>query len=173
MATETSYIEGNVHVRGTLSASTNSPSSATITDTHVSATAAIAATKLVHQFPVQGELYGPAVTIAALTKEVHAAFAAGSIVAFKAFVITVATGADRTVNVDLQKSTAGGAFATVLSATVLFNNVSTSRTLVSGTVSTADYIAGDLFQVVVTVAGAAGNQALGLHFLMEVRQSPA
>lgn len=170
---ETSYIEGNLHVRGTLSASSNSPSSGSITDTHVSGTAAISATKMVHQYAVEVELYGPTTTVAALTKLFHIAQSAGTIVAFKAFVITPATGADRTVNVDLQKSTGAGAFATVLSATAIFNNGSSARTLASGTVSSPSYIASDLFQVVVTVAGAAGNQALGLYCVMEVRQNPA
>jgi len=86
---------------------------------------------------------------------------------------TIATGADRTVNVDLQKSTGGGAFATILTATILLNNVSTLRTAVVGVVNTPALVAGDILQIVVTVAGAAGNQALGLHVTVNLRENPS
>lgn len=80
----------------------------------------------------------------------------------KAMVDTAATGADRTVNIDLQRSTAGGAFATVLTSTILFNNASTARTAISGTITTSTLSQGDILKWVVTVAGAAGNQAIGV-----------
>lgn len=75
---------------------------------------------------------------------------------------TVATGNDRTVSVDLQKSTGAAAFATVLAAPIVFNSASTARTLSQGSLSNASLIDGDLLRMVVTVAGSNGNQALGL-----------
>ena len=74
----------------------------------------------------------------------------------------IATGADRTVTVDLQKSTAGGAFSTVLSSTIGFTNASVLRTPVSGTINSPAYSALDEFRVVVSVAGSASAQATGL-----------
>ena len=172
MATTVDFPE-NVHVRGTLSCEDFNPPSGSIDNDAIEAAAAIDATKVVHQQNIEVELYGPTTTVAALTKLLHTAYAAGTIVAFKAYVITPATGADRTVTVDLQKSTSGGAFATVLSAGAAFNNASSARTLASGTLSSSTYVANSLFQVVVAVAGAAGNQALGLHCTLVVRENPS
>lgn len=79
----------------------------------------------------------------------------------------VATGGDRTVTVDLKKSTGAGAFATVLSGTVGFTNGSALLTVTAGTLSDTTVQAGDIFQVTVAVAGAAGNQAQGLCSALE------
>lgn len=95
---------------------------------------------------------------------------------FKAFeaAITgaVATGADRTVTIDLKKSTGAGAFASILSATVVFNNVSTLRVVSAATLSDTAIANDDMFQVTVTVAGAAGNQAQGLLITATYEENP-
>ena len=139
----------------------------------ITAAAGIASTKLQQQQTVVEELFGPTTTITALTRQL-AMINGGTcnLLKFRASLITVATGADRTVTVDLQRSTAGGAFATVLSATIGFTNGSTARTVVSGTISTAAGVQNDLYQVVVTVAGAAGAQALGLIVALDFQQDP-
>lgn len=84
----------------------------------------------------------------------------------------IATGGDRTVNVDLQKSTGGGAFATILSATIQFTSADTIRTVKAGSLSSTSLVAGDLLQIVVTVAGAAGNQAQGLTVMVDIQEAP-
>lgn len=133
-----------------------------ITNTAVAASAEIEATKLVHMVNPCVELYGPATTVAALTKLAYVAKGDGTLSVARAFVITPANDVSRTVTVALQKSTGGGAFATVFSGDIQFTNASTARTLVSGTFSSTAYVAGDLFQWVVTVAGGSGTQAAGL-----------
>ena len=122
--------------------------------------------------PGPGELFAAASSVTALTKDVYVVKGAnGTLLGFTAAITgTIATGADRTVTVDLQKSTGAGAFATVLSATIQFNNVSVLRTASSGTFSSTSLVAGDLLRVVVTVAGAAGNQALGLVCSIQLRE---
>lgn len=122
--------------------------------------------------PGPGELFASATTITALTKEVYVVKGAnGTLLGFTAAIIgTIATGADRTVTVDLHKSTGAAAFATVLSATIGFTNASVLRTAASGTFSSTSLVAGDLLRVVVTVAGAAGNQALGLVCSLQLRE---
>lgn len=155
-------IPGDFQCKGRGQFATLSIPSGTLTNAGVAADAAIAESKLVHMINVPQELYGPAVTVAALTKLAYIGKGVGTITAVRACVITPANDASRTVTVDLQKSTAGGAFATILSGTVGFTNGSTARTLVAGTISSASYAAGDLFQWVVTVAGGSGTQAAGL-----------
>jgi len=161
---EPNLLPGDLHVRGRISCGNFTPPSSSITNASVSSDAAIDASKLVHMVNVCTQLYARGTTVIALSgQDCYIAKGAGTVVAVRAAVNgTIATGGDRTVNVDLQKSTAGGAFATIMSGTVLLNSSSTLRTLATGTISSGSYVAGDMFQWVVTVAGSASAQAVGL-----------
>lgn len=100
--------------------------------------------------------------------------ATGTVLSIEAMITeTVATGADRTVTLDLKKSTSGGAFASILSSTIVFNNASTIRTLSVGAISDDDLIDGDVLALTVAVAGTAGNQAEGLVVQIEVHEDAA
>ena len=105
---------------------------------------------------------GSAVT--AITRLLHISAVTGAVIGLKAAVMTAATGADRTVTVDLHKSTGGGAFATVLTTTILLNNASVARVAQNAVVNATliSLVAGDILEVVVTVAGSANDQAKGL-----------
>lgn len=159
-------IEQDLYVAGNISGQTFTPPAGSITDAAVVSNAQIAATKLQQQgkglMNNSLELYGPTTTVAALTKTLGMAYASGTMSEWAAWIEVVATGADRTITVDLQKSTGAGAYATVLSATIGFTNASSVRTKVTGTFSSTSYVAGDIFRAVITVAGAAGAQATGL-----------
>lgn len=111
-------------------------------------------------------------TIVAATEYVFALKgAAATIKAVRARVEeAVATGADRTVTIDVQKSTGGGAYATVLSATIVFNNATVLRTWSTATISNTSLVADDVLKITVAVAGAAGAQATGL--IVEVTLTP-
>lgn len=172
-------IPGTVYI-GTLSCGSFTPPAASVSNAAIAAGSSgnyVAAEKLEHMAPggMGGsiELYGPTTAVAALTKTLGMAKGAGDIVSFGAWIEVVATGADRTITVDLHRSTGGGAYATVLSATVGFTNGSTVRSLVSGTLSSTTFAAGDIFRVVVTVAGAAGAQATGLSVYLGLHEEPA
>lgn len=108
------------------------------------------------------QLFHPTESVIALTTTFPRAYAAETLIEFAAWIEVVATGADRTITVDLQKSTGAGAYATILSATIGFTNVSAVRTMVVGTFSNTALVAGNILRTVVTVAGAAGAQATGL-----------
>jgi hypothetical protein len=112
---------------------------------------------------ISQELFGPAVAVAALTQWLHiVSGSTGALVRFEAAIALGPTGADRTITVDLQKSTGGAAFASVLSATIGFVDASVERVPVAATFSSTALTDGDILQVVVTVAGSAGNPATGL-----------
>lgn len=146
----------------------------TIRNADVSASAAIAATKLEHQFGVSSELFGPAVTVAALTQLLHIVRGAtGTVVGFEAVISVIASDVSRTITVDLQKSTAGGAFATICSATVDFTTSTPVRVPVAATFSSTSLVDGDILQAVVTVAGGSGTQATGLHCTLMLRETAA
>lgn len=140
------------------------PSGGGWSDADIATNANISATKLQHRQVFTQELFGPAVTITALTKLAAILPNVGGrqIVGVSAAIVTKATGADRTVSVDLKRSTAGGAFATVLSATIDFDDDSTNLTAYDGVLSSSVIEEDDLLEWVVTVAGSADAQALGL-----------
>lgn len=162
-------INNDLHVNGGLSSKTFNPPAGSITNAAILAAAGIDATKVVHQFPLSHQQSG---TVAAATEYIHIARAAGTLVAIEAMVATVATGADRTATIDLLKSTGGGAFASVLTATLVLDNTNVAMTLESGTINTTTYIDGDVFKLTVAVAGAAGDQAAGLLCVVTFRESP-
>jgi hypothetical protein len=142
------------------SSNTTFPASV-IRNSQVASDAAIDASKLLHLVHGGIELFGPSTTIAALSKDVRIGKGIGTIAAVRTFFSVIGTG-DRTVSVDLQKSTGGGAFATVLSAPMSITVSSTVRTLITGTISSATYAAGDLFRWVVALGGSTGNYPQGL-----------
>lgn len=165
-------IDGDYHIGGNLSAKTMTIPAGTLTNAGVNAAAAIDATKLVHRIPIQyAQATGSAV--AAQTLLVHICHGAATLVSVEAVLETIATGADRTVDVDVKKGNAGSAFATVLTAPIAFTNASVARTVSSGTLSTTACADNDVLQVTVAVAGAAGNQALGLCVVVTLDQQPS
>lgn len=167
---------GNVNVVGEFNVSqgpVNLPPGS-ISNAMISATAGIEATKLEHQFPISVELFGPAVTVTALTKTIYTVRGlTGEVVGFEAWISVVASDVSRTIDVDLQKSTGGGAFSTICSASADFTSSSVVRVPVPATLSSSSLVDGDLLQIVVTVAGASGSQATGLHATVMLREDAA
>ena len=113
--------------------------------------------------------------VVAATEYVFALYAAtATIKGFRAQITeAVATGADRTVTIDLQKSTGGGAFASILGGTIGFTNLSSLRAWSAATVSNTALAgggpsAGDVLKITVAVAGAAGSQAQGLLVALDI-----
>jgi hypothetical protein len=133
-------------------------------DANISAAAAIQASKIIQYWGIGHELANSTTAVTALTRLIHSTHGSTcALVAFQAFIITPATGADRTVSVDLRRSTLQGAFTTVLTSPISFTNTSAGLTVVSGVMSSLTLVVNDLLEIVVSVAGVAGNQALGLH----------
>lgn len=163
---------------GTFSAGKASLPAGCVADSQIAAGAPgsyVQATKLIHQDTGAASglmLFGPAVTITALTQTLGMARGAGTLVSFGVWIEVQATGADRTVTIDLQKSTGGGAYATVLTATIGLSNATAVRTLVTAALASAAYVAGDIFRAVVSVAGVAGAQAQGLAVQLIVQENP-
>ncbi len=145
-----------------------------ITNAMIAASPPIDYGKVTATRAVDQELYGPAVTVAAITKWLHIVRGAtGTLIGFEAAIAVVASGADRTITVDLQKSTGAGAFATVLSSTIGFTNGSAVRTSNAAVISTPSIVAGDILEVVVTVAGSASAQATGLTITLTYAETSA
>ena len=160
---EPTRIIGETHFAGAvvLLSTVTMPAGA-IGNADIEAGAAIAATKLQHQFPIHLSVPG---TAAALTHIVHVARGAGTLVSMEAVAATVptGTGVDFDVTVDVQKSTGGGAFATLLTTTAVIDDGETDRVPVAAVVSGSNtYADGDLLEFIITVSGSVGTQATGL-----------
>jgi len=164
-------INNDMYVNGAFGAKVLIPPPGCITDTAVQAQAGIDATKLIHQFPLRYS-QAPGTAVIAETTHLHITRATGTVVSIEAMTPTPATGADRTVSIDLQKSTAGGAFASILSAPITLNNSTTARAVVTVTIANTALVDGYFLELVVTVAGAVGNQAQGLLVTVTLRESP-
>lgn len=131
-----------------------------IVNANIDAAANIRASKLEHEHRWSTSQTG---TVAAATLYPTINRDEGTLISLEAAITeTVATGADRTVTIDLLRSTGGGAYASVLSSTLVLDNGNTVRVLETATISSADMADGDTWKLTVAVAGAAGNQALGL-----------
>jgi len=165
------YEPSDFYCAGTITAKNNIPSPATVGDTQVIAGAGVAATKLQQQYECRYD-QPVASTVVADGRMVHQVYGAvANLVAFQALVVTPPVGA-MTISVDLQKSTGGGAFATILSAPISITSATAARTAVTAAIANAGLIAGDVLQVVVTVAGASGTQGLGLLAAAIIRELP-
>lgn len=164
-----SRIDDDFYVAGTLGARTLSIPAGTIVDAAVSASAAIAATKVVHQFPVQYAV-ASGVAVATISIPLHIVRGAtGTVVGIEVTCTQAPTSSD-TVTTNLHKSTGGGAFATILTGNISLSSSSTARVVYAGTISSADLVDGDILMAVVT---ATGTSCQGLCVVVTLRESPA
>lgn len=166
-------INNDLTINGTLRARDFIPPNDSITNAAIDANAAIQASKLEHQYAIH-YAQAPGSAIVAATQDVHLVYGAeGLIVALEAAITgAVADDVSRTVTIDLQKSTAGGAFATALISTIQFTSATTLRTAVAAVLDGGeeDLVEGDILRIVVTVAGGSGAQAQGLQVTLMIRE---
>lgn len=166
--------EGDLRVTGTLSPLRFNAPAGSITDAAIAVNpnSPIDNGKVKHQFPIS---YSQTGTISDDTAYLLIARgSSGALITLEAAVTeAVATDLSRTVTIDLQKSSGGGSFSTVLTGTFQFTSSSVLRTVYAATISTPAYLDGDLFRLVITVAGSAGSQAQGLLITLFVAENPS
>lgn len=164
-------IDGDLNVRGRVSAHSMTLPLGTVVDGSVASAGNLAASKLEHRHALSYAQV-PGTAVLAETRDLH--IVRGVTDAFDSFEAAVtgaiATGGDRTVTVDLHKGNAGAAFATVLAAALSFSSADALRTPKTASI-TGTVADGDILRVVVAVAGAAGAQAQGLVVTVNVRES--
>jgi len=170
---EPSRIVGDQHFTGNCSfLGTAALPAGTVTNAMTNASAAIAATKVVHQFPLH-HTQNDGSDVTTQVEVVHIAYAAGTVVAVEA-VCDQAPDTDETITIDVLKSTGGGAFATLLTGAIVLDSGNSARVLEAGTlVATPTYADGDLIEISVTDGGGTGNQGQGLCVTVWCRESPA
>ena len=167
-----SRIDGDMYVNGNLSAGTMTIPASAVTNTAVLATAQIDASKLMHGIH-KSYSQESATEAAAGGHEIHIARAAGTVIAFECGHEVIA-GGDKSATFDLQKSTAGGAFATILSAVVTLNSTTPVRVMVVGTLTAgAALIDGDILKIVVAIAGSTSTYPKGIFCEVVIHENAA
>lgn len=124
-------------------------------DSQIGSSNPILATKLKHQYvPTYGQPHGTA----AITerKTVHVARSAGDVVAIEAGPVVAAVGV-ATVTFDLRKNG-----TTVLTGVITITNAHAAYAKVAGAISSAPYVAGDVFELVVTATAGGGTLPQGV-----------
>ena len=139
-------------------------SSGCVSNSNVSASAGIVASKLEHQYqPIYAQ--ESATTAASEVRTLFIARGAGSLTSFNVGNIVACIGG-ATIVFDLKKNG-----TTVLSGTVTINNSHTARQQVAGTISSASFISGDVFELHITAS--AGGGTLGKGAFAQVKYTEA
>lgn len=177
MATPT-RIPGDLNVAGGITCQRLTPPAGSIYNTHVADGAPgvyVAAQKVQHQVAASYKQQ-PGSNAAAATEDVYVHHGAdGEVIDIKAVVTGQIPSGDRTCTIDVQKSTAGGAFATVLTGTITLDSVNVIRVVESGTLVTSgveDLVDGDILRVIVTVGGSAGTHVQGFIVTITINKDP-
>lgn len=161
----------DVRINGALSAQTVNLPNSSVRKEHVLVAAGIEATKLQHQHALK---YAQAdgADVVSETEAIHHFRAAGEIVAVEVVPIVAPTGGDKEFTVDVEKGSAGSAFASILTGAVTVDSTSADRTGQAGTISTTTAADGDTLRVVVTASGSTGSQGQGVLVVVTVREDP-
>lgn len=149
-----STVNDSLYVKGTLRADAMVIPSNAIGDSQVNPASPIAAEKLEHQYNKQVEQKHTETAVAE-RRIIHVAYAAGTLEQFQAG-CTVANIGDSTVTVDLLKNG-----SSILSAVPTIDSGDAAFALVLGTISSAAYVAGDVFEVSITVSAGTGTLGKG------------
>jgi len=158
--------EGDLYVNGHLRSKTASLPDGTVDNAAVSASADIAASKMVHYHAIH-YTQQDGTDVAATGGDgypIHVCRAAGTIIAVEATVADAASGGDKAATADVHLANDDPtAAATVLTGTIALANGATDYAIQTGTISSATLAAGDVLLAVVAVSGSTGTQNQGLN----------
>lgn len=164
----------SVNAQGYVSLSQVSLPSNCVRNAQVASDAAIAVGKVVHLLTANA-VQASGADVASKTELVYCCRASGgaTIVDIAVAISTAPTGGDKQYTVDVQKSTGGGSFASILSAVETISSADTSRTVSAPTISSASLVQGDILQVVVTASGSTGSQGQGVVTSVRIAEASA
>lgn len=158
-------LDQDVHINGTLTARAFTPPANCITAASIPVGAGIESTKTVHRHRKHYAISG---TAASVTIPIHIAKAAGNVLSLEAGSIAIAVGS-ATVTINLLKNgssiLSGGTAITLDSSNV-------ARTLEAATISSAAYVDGDFFELVIVATASGGTIPTGLIVDVEFDENP-
>lgn len=169
----TNVIYGNSHVAGHFSCQSMTIPALTITDSMISASAAISADKLVHRHVVT-HMQKNGTAVIAETVPIYICTAVnGAVVQSISVVITGAVGTDdRVVTIDLKKTGEGDTPATILTATFNADATTTLYEVLTGTLDDGTLVETESLLLYITVSGASGTQAQGIIVQVAIDEQP-
>lgn len=165
MATEIGRLIGDYACTGTFSPRALTIPAGSILNAAVGASAAIAATKLCHR--VYKIVSQPNTTATSVTQLIHLALAAGVLHKLRAVVQVAAIGG-ATITIDLQKNG-----VSVLSAPMSITSALAANVYLDATITTSDYVADDVFKLVITAAAGGGTIPTGLLVQLSADENPS
>jgi hypothetical protein len=158
-----SKVDGDMIVSGELKCGTFVPPTNSFGNSNVKTTDPITANKLYHQHQkALGQKHTD--TAAAERRVIHVAVDAGTLISFEAMA-TVANIGDSTVTVNLYKNG-----SSILSSVPSLTSSNAAFARVAGTFSNAAYVAGDVFEVVITISAGTGTLAKGVNGVLISRE---
>lgn len=145
-----------------------------VRDTQIASDAAIGVFKTVHMVIARATQPGGS-DVAAESRVVHVVGAAhGAVVLGVDVGVDVAPdGGDMGYSVDVQRSTGGGPYTSLLAAPAVIDAGVSDRSVVGPTVSSPALAAGDLVRVVVEPSGSTGTQGQGVAVLVRIAEAAA
>ena len=162
-----STVTGDLVVTGQIVATTNKPTADTVGDSEMDATDPIGTDKMLK--PVKAffsQAQGTDST--AVTQTVHVGRFGGTINDVRATIETAPTGGDKTVTIDVLKNG-----TTVLSSTQSFSASDANGDVKVATLSVTSYVADDVIEVDIAVAGSTGSQGQGVAVIVDMQENNA
>lgn len=165
---QAAVFQGDVQVQGTLNAGAITLPSNCVGNSQVQTPAAgsgIDATKLIHD---ERRMLAQAsnTTVSNITQVVHVVIGtAATVLTFEAGAVVPAVGAD-TATVDLKKNG-----TTVLGSVITLSSAQSARQVVTGSISVASAVAGDVFEITITAVHSSGTLAQGVFAVMQIKES--
>lgn len=160
-------INNDLTVNGTLTPRVLSAPAGFLTNAMVQASAGVSASKLQQQRNIQyAQASGS--DVAAETRPVFRCNGAtGVVAAVKASIVTIPSG-DKSCTIDVKKNG-----TTILSGTFTLDSGNTTYVAEAGSISSSALVAGDVLEVVVTIAGSTGTAPRGLLVNIVLTEDPA
>lgn len=163
--------KGSLTVTESFSAQNINYPSGSITNSAISGTAQIAASKLQIR-KTASKVLADSTTISSFSEIIHVCHAAGTVSSFELMPFVSPTGGD-VYKVDLQKGNSSSTFTSVLSAVVSISSDTNDRTVQAGAVTTTSFADGDAFKVVSETTSAAGTMGTGLCVTLNLDENPS
>ncbi len=143
----------------------------TLLNAHIAASAGLAANKLEHQHVLHYAQDDGSDVVSAIVPIYVVRGVTATVIEIEVDCLDSPTGGDKKFTVDLQKANAGTPTpATILSAVVDYVNGTADCVVLTGTISSADLVVGDILLLVIVVSGSTGTQGQGVAVSVTVRE---
>lgn len=166
-----SRIDGDLHVKGALTAAEMTLPSGTVLNASITAAAGVSASKLEHQHFIPYAQADGSDIVGATVPIYTCRGVTATIVAVQVVCVDAPDGGDKAFTVDIHKYDEGTPTpATVLSAPIAYSSTQNDGEVESGTITGASLVVGDSLLAIIAVSGSTGTQGQGLGVNVTIRE---